>query len=154
MNQSASLCLMHVSVKDLLCLSVSVSLWATYIDPLRLLISLNFNFCLPYLSTTFMSNFLFVCLLQTLRAQHGVSVSLEFKLLLTDFSAIVSVSRVLSGCIRIEGGKIASQTDAWVTIVLKFDWYSNSNTTGCFFYFSALKITKHKEKLKYPSCSP
>ena len=28
------------------------------------------------------------------------------------------------------------------------------DTTGCFFYFSALKITKHKEKLKYPSCSP
>ena len=48
-------------------------------------------------------------------------MSLEFKLLLTDFSAIVSVSRVLSGCIRIEGGKIASQTDAGVTIVVKFD---------------------------------
>ena len=25
--------------------------------------------------------------------------------------------------------------------------------TGCFFYCSALKMTKYKEKLKYPKCS-
>ena len=98
MNQSASLCLMHVSVKDLLCLSVSVSLCATWTHFVSSChkISIFVSHSFPRLSCqTF---FLFV--------SSGPSVlNTESVCLLNSSSsfAFVSVSRVLSGCIRIEG---------------------------------------------------
>ena len=98
MNQLASLCLMHVSVKDLLCLSVSVSLCATWTHFVSSChkISIFVSHSFPrLLCQTF---FLFV-------SSSPSVLNTESVCLLNSSSsfAFVSVSRVLSGCIRIEG---------------------------------------------------
>ena len=71
-----------------------------------------------------MSNFLFVCLLQSLRAQHRVSVSLEFKLLLRLCQRLQSFEWLhqdwgMENC-------IANRSMSYNC--LKLNWYSNSNT--------------------------